>query len=437
MFAGLLAYTLLVRPGSPPGPGAASVERIRVARVIFAFNGDLESRLALHWLANERGHEILTLSINLGQEVYLEPLGELALELGAVAAQVLDCRTEFLRDFAMPVLQAGAVYQAGCFLGSALARYVVAKELVRVAREEGCNVVAHSAASKGNDQVRMETAIAAQDPKLQVLAPVRTWNLRTTEEKLNYARKRRLPIDEPAGRPVTVDRNLWGASLYVHDLADPWEEPPADIFTLTRSPTAAPDQPATITLGFETGVPSSLDGKPMKLLPLVRELNRLGGEHGIGRIDVIEDRLFGIKSREFYEVPGATLLLTAHHELETLVQSRELIEVKESLSRRYAELVYTGLWFHDVRQALQGFFEQTQRYVTGEVRLQLYKGSCTVLGRRSPHGLYDSRLASQSNLEWFDSQWAQGFTSLWTLPVRLAARRQRVDEPAGDGPGAS
>ncbi len=401
-------------------------------RSIFAFNGDLESRLALHWLVEERGYEILAVSINLGQEVYLEPLGELALELGASSAQVIDRREAFLRDFAMPVLQADAVYQSGCFLGSALCRYVIAQELVRVAHEEGCDTVAHSAASKGNDQVRMETALAAQDPRLQVLAPVRQWHLRSLEDKLNYARRRRLPIEEPKGRPVTIDRNLWGASIYLDDLVDAWDEPPADVFTLTRAPEAASDQPAVITLGFEAGLPCSLNGTPTGLLPLVRELNRLGGEHAVGRSDVVEDRLFGIKSREFYEVPAPTILLTAHRELESLVQSRELIQLKESLSRRYAELVYTGLWFSDLRRALQGFFEQTQRYVTGEVRLKLFKGSCSVLGRRSPHSLYDGRVASQSNQEWFDSEWAQGFTSLWTLPARLAARQQ---PPGPESPG--
>jgi argininosuccinate synthase len=403
-----------------------------VPRTIFAFNGDLESRLALHWLVHEHGHEVVALSINLGQEVYLEPLGELALELGASSAQVLDRREAFLRDFAMPVLQADAVYQSSCFLGSALGRYVIAQEMVRLAHEEGCGTVAHSAASKGNDQVRMETALAALNPRLKVLAPVRQWNLRTLEDKLNYARRRRLPIEEPKGRPLSIDRNLWGVSLYVHDLPDAWEEPSGDIFLLTRAPEKAPDQPADLALGFEAGLPCSLNGARLALLPLVRELNRLGGEHGVGRCDVVEDRLFGIKSREFYEVPAATILLTAHRDLETLVQSRELIQLKESLSRRYAELVYMGLWFHDLRRALQGFFEQTQRYVTGEVRLNLYKGTCSVRGRRSPHSLYDSRLASQSNLEWFDSQWAQGFTSLWTLPARLAARRQPA-EPAPRG----
>jgi argininosuccinate synthase len=395
-----------------------------VPRTIFAFNGDLESRLALHWLVHERGHEVLALSIDLGQEVYLEPLGELALELGAVSAQVLDRRETFLRDFALRVLQAGAVYQASCFLGSALGRYVIAQELVRVAREEGCTTVAHRAASKGNDQVRMETAIAAQDPRLQVLAVVREWPLRTQEEKLNYARRRRLPIDEPKGLHFKVDRNLWGASIYLDDLADPWEEPPSGVFTITRAPEEAPDQPATCTIGFDTGMPCSLNGTQLALLPLVRELNRLGGEHAIGRRDVVEDRLFGIKSREFYESPTPTLLLAAHRDLESLVQSRELINLKEILGRRYGELVYAGLWFNDLRRSLQGFFDQSQRYVTGEVRLKLYKGSYTVLGRRSPHSLYDGRLANQSNLEWFDSQWADGFTSLWTLPSRLAARRQ-------------
>lgn len=407
-----------------------------MARIILAFNGDLESRLALHWLVHDRGYEVVALSINLGQEVYLEPLGELALELGAASARVVDRREVFLRDFAMPVLQAGAVYQSSCFLGSALARYVIAQELVRVAHEEGCRSVAHSAASKGNDQVRMETAIGAQDPSLEVLAPVRQWHLRTLEEKLNYARRRRLPIEEPKARSVTVDRNLWGVSLYAHELQDSWEEPPADIFCLTQAPEAAPLEPALVTLGFESGLPSQLNGQPIELLPLVKDLNQMGAVHGVGRSDVVEDRLFGIKSREFYEAPAPTIMLIAHRDLESLVQSRELVQLKEFLSRRYAELVYTGHWFHDLRRSLQGFFEQTQRYVTGDVRLKLYKGSCSVVGRRSPHSLYDGKLASQSNLEWFDSQWAQGFTSLWTLPARVAGRRQPVEPISASGWGA-
>jgi argininosuccinate synthase len=406
-----------------------------VARIILAFNGDLESRLALYWLVRECGHEVIALSLNLGQDVYLEPLGELALELGAVSAQVVDRRDSFLRDFAWPVLQAGAVYQASCFLGSALGRYVIARELVRLAHEEGCITVAHSAASKGNDQVRMETAIAAQDPRLEVVAPVRQWNLHRLEDKLAYARRRRVPIEEPTGRAVTIDRNLWGTSIYLHDLADAWEEPPADIFTLTRPPEEAPDELATLTIGFDRGLPCSLDGQALEPQPLVRELNRLGGAHGIGRCDVVEDRLFGIKSREFYETPAPTLLQLAHRDLESLVQSRELIHLKDGLSRRYAELVYMGLWFHDLRRSLQGFVENTQQYVTGEVRLKLYKGGCRVVGRRSAHGLYDSRLASQANLEWFDSAWAQGFTSVWTLPSRLAARRQ-PPQPAPSGSAA-
>jgi argininosuccinate synthase len=395
-----------------------------VARVVLAFNGDLESRLALHWLAHEQGHEVTTLSLNLGQEVYLEPLGELALELGASKAQVLDRRETFLHDFALPMLQADAVYQSGCFLGSALGRFVVAQELVRTAHEEGCQIVAHSAASKGNDQVRMETAIAALAPGLEVLAPARTWNLRTAKDKLNYAQRRRLPIPEDAGRPLSRDRNLWEVSLLLFNLTDPWESPPEDVFILTRSPEQAPDRPAVVTVGFREGLPCSLDGTLKQPLELVRELNKLGGEHGVGRSDVVEDRLFGLKTREFYEAPAPTILVTAHRDLQYIVHSREMIQLKESISRRYAELVYTGLWFNDLRRSLQEFFRQTQRFVSGEVRLRLFKGACTVLGRRSPHGLYDGELAGQHNFEWLDGGRDLGLASLWTLPARLAARRQ-------------
>ena len=254
---------------------------------------------------------------------------------------------------------------------------------------------------------------------------MRQWNLATLEDKLNYARRHRLPIEEPqVGKHHSIDRNLWGVSLYLNDLADAWEEPPADLFTLTCTPEQAPATPLVLTLGFEAGQPCCLNGTRLEPLPLVRELNRLGGEHAIGRSDVVEDRLFGIKSREFYEAPAPTLLLTAHRDLQTLVHSRELLQLSKMLSQRYAELVYMGMWFHDVRRALQGFFQQAQKFVTGDVRLKLYKGSCTVLGRRSPHSLYDSRMANQSNLGMFDNQWAQGFTSLWTLHARLAAQQQ-------------
>jgi argininosuccinate synthase len=396
-----------------------------VPRAIMAFNGDLEARLALHWLVHERGYEVVALSINLGQETYLEPLGEVALELGATAAQVIDRRRLFLSDFCFPVLQAGAVYQQSCFLGSALARYLIAQELVRVAHEEGCEIVAHAAASKGNDQVRMETAIASQGPKLRVLAAVREWNLKNLPEKLKYARQRNLPIEEPKASPVAVDRNLWGVSLFFHEIADSWQELPADAFVLTKPPEQAPNEPTVITLGFEAGIPITLDDSRLEPLALVRELNKLGGMHGVGRSDVVEDRMFGIKSREVYETPAPTILWTAHRDLESLIHSKELVQLREPLSRRYAELVYMGLWFHDARRALQEFARETQRLVTGEVRLKLFKGACTVLGRRSPNTLYDGRLANQTNLEFFDNQWAQGFTSLWSLQTRMAARQQQ------------
>jgi argininosuccinate synthase len=407
-----------------------------VARVIFAFNGDLESRIALHWLVQEEGHQVVAVSANLGQGVYLEPLGELALELGASAAQVIDLRASFLREFCLPTLQADAVYQSSYFLGTALARYAIAAELVRQAHEEGCRVVAHSAASKGNAQVRMETAVAAQDPNLELLAPVRNWPLRTLQDKLNYARRRRLPIEEPNDRPLSVDRNLWGVSLFLDDLVDSWQSPPKDIYQVTRAPEEAPDQAVELVIGFEAGQPRRLGDKEMPLLALVMELNRLGGEHAIGRSDVVEDRLFGIKSREFYEAPAPAILLAAHQSVQSLVHSRDLIRLKDTLSRQFADLVYNGLWFSDLRRSLEGFIAETQQYVTGDVRLKLYKGNCTVLGRRSPYSLYDAHLASQSNQEMFDSKAAQNFTSLWTLPARLTARQsqaqQRLTAPEGE-----
>jgi argininosuccinate synthase len=328
------------------------------------------------------------------------------------------------------VLKANAVYQAKCFLGSALARCLIAQELVRTAREEGCSQVAHSAASKGNDQIRMEIAIAAQDPRLTVLAPVRQWKFSSLEDKLSYAVRHRVDVGAPAGRAVSFDRNLWGVSVFLPELSNSWQEPPASAYTLTRSPEKAPSEPAIVTISFESGVPTRLGDRALGPIALVQELNRLGAEHGIGRSDVIEDRLFGIKSRELYETPAATLLLTAHRDLEYLVQSRELIHHREALSRRYAELVYMGLWFHDLRRALESFFNETQRNVTGAVRLKLYKGSCTILGRQSPHSLYDNRLTTQTNLEWFDDRWVQGFTSLWTLPSRLAAQQRSPNDPA-------
>jgi argininosuccinate synthase len=400
-----------------------------VPRIVYAFNGDLESRLALHWLVHEQGYDVLAFSANLGQGIYLEPLGELALELGASAAQVLDLRGRFLRDFCLPTLQADAVYQLSYFLGSALGRYAIARELVRLTHEEGCSKVAHSAASKGNAQIRMETAITAQDPSLEILSPVRNWGLRTLEEKLSYARRRRLPIEEPTDQRLNVDRNLWGASLFMDELVDAWDSPPPELYQMTRAPEQAPDAPVELVLGFDAGVPRSLNGKELELLPLVIELNRLGGEHGIGRSDVIEDRLYGTKSREIYEAPAPTILLAAHHAVQALVLSRDLITLKDTLGRRYADVVYSGYWFSDLRESLQGFIGETQKYVTGEVRLKLYKGTCTVMGRRSPNSIYDARLSSQINQELFYSEPGEGVTSLWTLPARLAARRKK---PAAD-----
>lgn len=402
--------------------------------MILAFNGDLESRLAIHWLVHERGYEVITLSLNLGQEQQWQELGELALELGAVAARVIDSRELFVQRFAIPVLQAGAIYQKSCYLGSALARYVIAEELVNLAGEEGCTAVSHCGASKGNDQVRLETAIAALNPDLKVVAPVRLWHLRTLEDKISYARRNNLPIEEPSSESISIDQNLWGVSIYLHDLHDAWTAPPDNAYVMTRAPDQAPAKSQDLTIAFEAGIPISLDGRQWEPVALVRELNGLAGKYGIGRSDVVEDRLFGIKSREIYEAPAACLLQTGYRELESLVLSRELRQFKEIASQRYAELAYTGLWFHDLRYGLDALFRQTVGKVSGEVRFRLHPGYFSVLGRRSPHSLFDSALANQSNLEMFEDKWAEGFTTLWTLSSRMAGRRHASGgETVNDG----
>ena len=395
-------------------------------RTILAFNGDLESRLALHWLVHEQNYEVISLSINLGQEKPLYALGEEALDLGAVAAQVVDCRELLLKDFALPVLRAQAIYQGCCFLGSALGRYVIAAELVQLAEEENVTCVAHAATSKGNDQVRMETAIAALAPNLKVLAPVRNWNLKSWQDKITYAQRHAIDVKETDPIAYTIDKNLWEVSLYGHHLQDAWVAPPDDMFILTKAAKDTPDTPTEVTISFEQGIPVALNEEQTDLVSLVEALTKLGGEHGIGRYDVVEDRLFGIKSREFYEAPAATLLLLAHRELENLVHSKELRRVKMALGRQYAELVYSGLWFHELRTALDAFFFQSQERVTGDVRLQLNKGSASVIGRKSPYSLYNAQLANQSNMDLFENKWAEGFTTLWTLSSRLAAERQKM-----------
>lgn len=393
-------------------------------RTILAFNGDLESQLALHWLVNQKGYETIALAINLGQEMPMQFLGEQALDLGAVNVHVLDCQSIFVNQFAIPVLQAGAIYQQHCYLGSALARYVIAQELVRLAHDEGCSVVSHAAASKGNDQFRMETAIASLDPDLEVLSPVRDWPFRTLDQKLAYGERYGLDLHNAKASEITVDKNLWGVSLYLHSLPDAWSGIPENSFVLTRQPDQSPPEGITITIGVEDGLPTTLNGNRLELVALIKELSKIGAEHGIGRMEGVEDRLFGLKSREVYEVPAPLLLHTTYRELESLVHTREVRQFKEDLSRKYGELAYSGFWFHDLRYALDGFFQTLSSLVSGEVTIELNRGRAAVRGRRSPKSLFDSELANQANVDWFYNQYAQGFASFWTLSSRLAARQR-------------
>ncbi|MBI4230299.1 MAG: argininosuccinate synthase [Planctomycetes bacterium] len=399
-------------------------------KVLLAYSGSLNSTIAIHWLSRRMGLQVVTYAANLGYGEYFETLGEHALECGAVAAHVEDLRRRFLKRYVLKALQAHARYEAGYMLSAALGRAVLCEELVRVARENGCTKVSHGAGPKANDHLRFQAAISSLDPALELLAPARDWPFRTRADKLAYVREHGLPLPRHPLQWSGFDGNLWGISQHNDELQDLVREPLSGQFQITADPQKAPDRPETIRIAFRKGVPVSLDGKEMPLLPLVTTLNLLGGKHGVGRLDVIEDRVIGFKSREVYEAPAATILYTAHEGIEDIVLGRELREMKARVAQRYGVLLYFGAWFSHLREALDGFVRITQNVVDGTVMMRLHKGSCTVVGRESPQALHDPLLASNEVAAFPDSQPAGSFIPVWSRGLRAEGlrRARRVKE---------
>jgi argininosuccinate synthase len=407
--------------------------------VVLAYSGGLDTSVAIHWLRERYGLDTIALTVDVGNERDIQAVAERARTIGAVKAITLDARHEFLEYFVWPALQANAMYEGAYPLATAIARPLIAKLLADTAREEGALAVAHGCTGKGNDQVRFDVSIMALAPQLKIIAPVREWSM-TRDAEIAYAHEHNIPVAATASSPYSVDANLWGRSIECGALEDPWAEPPTDVWEWTKDPADAPAQPTEIAVGFEGGVPVVLDGEPLDPVTLVQRLNTLAGQHGVGRIDHIESRLVGIKSREVYEAPAAVTLLTAHRALESLTLSRDQLRVKEQLAGEYARLIYNGLWYSALHADLMAYVRSTQRFVTGEVRLKLCRGTCSVVGRRSTYSLYQHALATYETGDAFNHASAVGFIELWGLPVQTQAQAQLLTSQGNaalDGPGVS
>jgi argininosuccinate synthase len=393
-------------------------------RIVLAYSGGLDTSVAIPWLKEKYGAEIIAVTLDLGQGRELNQIRERAMSTGAIRCHVLDVREEFARDYILPALQADALYEERYPLATALSRPLIARKLVEIARMENAGAIAHGCTGKGNDQVRIDVSARAIDPDIEVIAPAREWGM-TRPEEIAYARARNVSVPTTIASPYSTDQNLWGRSIECGVLEDPWNEPPDDIYALTKAPADAPDVPAYVEIGWQDGVPATVNGVEMPLVELIDSLETIAGVHGVGRIDMVENRLVGIKSREVYEAPAALLLHLAHRELEGFVIPRDLQRVKLRLSQDYADLVYNGLWFSPTRSAIDAFVQDVQRRVTGAIRLKLYKGSCRVVGRKSPFALYEHGLATYDEGDTFDHSAAEGFIKIWGLPVETAAKNAR------------
>ena len=394
-------------------------------RVILAYSGGLDTSVAIKWLKDKYNLDVVALTIDVGNECDFTAVRQKALKVGAAKALVIDARKLLVKHFIFPALQADAIYEGQYPLATALSRPLMAKLLVDTAIEEGASAVAHGCTGKGNDQVRFEVNVNALAPGLKIIAPAREWGM-SREQTIEYAERHSIPVPTTVTSPYSIDENLWGKSIECGVLEDPWAEPPEEVFAWTRSYGEAPDKPDYVEIGFEKGIPVVIDGQNMDGIGLIQRLNELAGRHGVGRIDHIENRLIGIKSREIYEVPAATILLQAHQALEAMTLSRDQLRFKQKVAVEYADLIYNGLWFTALHQDLAAYVQSSQRFVSGTVRSKLFKGSCSVVGRKSPFSLYSYGLATYDKGDQFDQSAAVGFIHIWGLPVRTQAQVQDI-----------
>ncbi len=398
-----------------------------IKKVVLAYSGGLDTSVIVKWLMDRYGCEVITYTADLGQNEDLEPIRRKALKIGASKAYVEDVRKEFLEEYVMGAFRFGALYEGKYPLATALGRPLITKKMIEIAQKEGADAIAHGSTGKGNDQVRFDVSAVALDPHIKVLAPVRDWELKSRQEEIEYARKHGIDVPVTKEKPYSIDRNIWGLSVEAGPLEDAEFEPTPDVYSLTRDPKEAPDEPQYVEIAFEEAKPVALNGERMDIVTLVEEANRIAGAHGVGRIDMIENRLVGIKSREIYEAPGAVLLLTAKRALDELVLDRESLHLLDHLAQKYAELVYYGLWFSDLRQALDAFGKEMMRKATGSVRVKLFKGQATVVGRRSPYSLYNRQLATYDPTDTFNHKYGEAFCYIWGLPLKVKALVEKAN----------
>jgi len=394
-------------------------------KVVLAYSGGLDTSIIIPWLKETYGYEVIAMAADLGQGEELAPLQEKAIKSGASKLYIEDLREEFLTEFIFPTLKAGAVYEGDYLLGTSFARPLIARRLVEIAEKEGAVAIAHGATGKGNDQVRFELSVKALNPDLEIIAPWRIWDLKSREDCIDYAEARGIPVPVTKDRPYSMDRNLWHLSHEGGDLEDPWNEPKRDLYLLGVSPEDAPDEATYLELGFEQGVPTTLDGQKIAPVALLETLNELGGKNGVGIVDMVENRLVGMKSRGVYETPGGTILYMAHQALEHLTLDRLTLHYKEQLALKYAEIVYDGVWYSPLREALDAFVNVTQKNVTGTVRVKLYKGNCTSAGVKSPYSLYNEAYATFGEDGVYDQKDAGGFINLFGLPLKVRALMEK------------
>ena len=394
-------------------------------KVILAYSGGLDTSVAIKWLKEKYNLDVIALTIDVGNERDFSAVQQKALKVGAVKALVVDAKETFVNYFIFPALQADAIYEGQYPLATALARPLMSKLLVDTAMEEGATAVAHGCTGKGNDQVRFDVSINALAPDLRIIAPAREWGM-TREETIDYAQKYDIPIPITVSSPYSIDENLWGKSIECGALEDPWVEPPDDVFTWTKSTDQTPGNPQYVEIGFEKGIPVTVDGRELDGVSLLQQLNELAGKHGVGRIDHVENRLVGIKSREIYEAPAATVLLQAHQALEAMTLSKDQLRFKQKVAVEYADLIYNGLWFSQLNRDLSAYILSSQCYVTGTVRIKLFKGHSTVVGRKSSKSLYSFGLATYDKGDQFDQSASPGFIHIWGLPVKTQAQVQGI-----------